>query len=303
MQLSTAIQEFDLALIGVVAPGTRDLYLRRLRSLLDFLGDVEIEQIAISDLRRWRTHLVERKERWVNTPYRPPAPGPLSPWTIHSYVRIARRFFKWLVEEGHLKQNPAARLKLPPLPEGPPRAITEEDLQRLLDAARGHARDYAVLCLLADSAARVGAIATLRLEDLDLENRRALVWDKGQGGRKKARYIYFSERTREALQQYLRVRPDDDSGYLFVSARGGGLTPNAIYQMIRRLAKRAGVQGRCNPHAFRHGWVRGALRNGADLGTVSDILGHSSIEVTKRFYARWADDELQERHDKFTWLK
>ncbi len=303
MQLSTAIQEFDLSLIGTVSPGTRNLYLRRLRTLLEFLGDVKVEQITISDLRHWRTHLVRRKERWVNNPYRPSAPGPLSPWTIHSHVRIVRRFFKWLVEEGHLKQNPAARLKLPPLPEGPPRAITEDDLQRLLDAARGRPRDYAVLCLLADSAARVGAIASLRLDDLDLENRRALVWEKGRGGRKKARYIYFSERTREALQQYLRVRPGDDSGYLFVSARGGGLTSNAIYQMIRRLAKKAGVRGRCNPHAFRHGWAREALKNGADLGTVCEILGHSDISVTKRFYARWADDELQERHDKFTWMK
>ncbi len=303
MLLSTAIQEFDLSLIGVVAPGTRNLYLRRLRSLLDFLGDVEIERITTSDLRRWRAELAERKERWVNNPYRPPALGGLSPWTIHSYVRIARRFFRWLAEEGYLDQSPAARLELPPLPEEPPKAVSEEDLWRLLDAARDSPRNYALLCLLADTAARVGAIVALRLEDLDLENRRALVREKGRGGRRKARYVYFSERTKEALEAYLRERPTDDNGYLFVSRQGGGLTPHAVYQVLRRLAKKAGVRGRFNPHAFRHGWAREALRNGADLGTVSDILGHSSVEVTKRFYARWADDELQERHDKFTWVK
>jgi len=214
-----------------------------------------------------------------------------------------RRFFKWLVEEGYLDQNPAARLELPPLPEEPPKAVTEEDLRRLLEAARDDPRDYALLCFLADTAARVGAVAALRLENLDLANRRALVWEKGRGGRKRARYVYFSERTKRALEEYIRVRPEDGSGCLFVSKRGGGLTSNAIYQVLRRLAKKAGVTGRFNPHAFRHGWARGALKNGADLGTVSDILGHSSVEVTKRFYARWADDELQRRHDRFTWLK
>lgn len=302
MRLSAAIQEFDLSLAGVVSSGTRKLYLRILHSLVDFLGDVEVGQITVSDLRRWRASLAERRERWVNNPYRPPAAGGLSPWTIHSHVRIVRRFFKWLTEEKHLGQNPAARLELPILPEEPPKAIAAEDLRRLLDAARNNPRDYALLCVLADTAARVGAIATLKVKDLELENRRALVWEKGRGGRKKAHYIYFSERTQEAIREYLRVR-SDRSDYLFTSKRGGNLTPHAIYQVLRRLARKAGVTGRFNPHAFRHGWAREALRNGADLGTVSDILGHSSIEVTKRFYARWADEELQERHDRFTWLK
>lgn len=301
MRLSAAIQEFELSLKGVAAPGTRILYLRRLRSLLAFLGDVEIEQITISDLRQWRANLAERKERWVNHCYRPSVPGGLSPWTIHSYIRIVRRFFKWLVEEGHLDHNPAARLELPPLPEEPPKAITEEDLYQLLDAAHNNPRNYALLCMLADTAARVGAISSLRLEDLELENRRALVREKGRGGGKR-RYVYFSERTKKALEAYLRVRPAG-SEYLFVSRHGGAMTPHAIYQVLRRLAKKAGVKGRFNPHAFRHGWARGALKNGADLGTVADILGHSSVEVTKRFYARWKDEELRERHEKFTWLR
>ena len=208
-----------------------------------------------------------------------------------------------LAEEGYLERNPAARLRTPQLPEAPPKAISKEDLERLLEAAKDNPRNYAIICMLADTAARVGAIATLKLENLDLDNRRALVYDKGRGGRRRARYVYFSERTREALQDYIRIRPNSESEYLFTSNQGKRLTPDAIRLIIRRLAKKAGVKGRCNPHAFRHGWALEALRNGADLGTVSDILGHSDITVTKQFYARWADKELQERHDKFTWLK
>ena len=303
MLLSMALEEYDLSLAGVATSGTRDLYQRRLRSFLEFVGDVEVTTVTTSQLRRWRASLSARKERWVNNPYRPKASGGLSPWTIHSYVSIARRFFRWLMAEGILEKNPAARLELPPLPDEPPKAIEEEDLELLLEAAHDDPRNYALVCMLADTAARVGAISELMLADLDLENGYAIVREKGRGGRTKVREVYFYERTQEALRRYLEVRPENQGDTLFLSTLGGKLTPNAIYQVLRRLARKAEVKGRSNPHAFRHGWARGALQNGADLGTVSDVLGHSDIEVTHKFYARWASNELQGRHHRFTWMR
>ncbi|KAA3660662.1 MAG: hypothetical protein DWQ04_18775 [Chloroflexi bacterium] len=68
------------------------------------------------------------------------------------------------------------------------------------------------------------------------------------------------------------------------------------------LAKKAGVNGRCNLHAFRHGFARGSLKNGSDLGTVSRLLGHSSIQITAEFYTRWTDSELAKRHRTFSWF-
>ncbi len=69
--------------------------------------------------------------------------------------------------------------------------------------------------------------------------------------------------------------------------------------MLERLAKQGGVEGRFNPHSFHHALARRLLRNGADMGTVSQILGHSDIETTHRFYAYWTEDELAQRHRQY----
>ena len=77
------------------------------------------------------------------------------------------------------------------------------------------------------------------------------------------------------------------------------MTPSGIYRILEKLARQGGVKGRFNPHSFRHALARCLLRNGADMGTVSQILGHTDVETTHRFYARWTEDELVERHRVF----
>ncbi len=77
------------------------------------------------------------------------------------------------------------------------------------------------------------------------------------------------------------------------------MTTGGVYQMLRRLAKEANITGRFNPHAFRHGWAREALRKGANLD-VAQLLGHEDESTTARFYARWSDAELKERHSQFS---
>lgn len=299
MLLSEAIQEFDLGLVGL-SEATRVWYRLRLRSLVEVLGDLEVTAVSAADLRRWKAALVERESRWVAHPSRPEVQGGLSPWTLHGYVRAVRRFFRWLVREGVISQDPAALLDLPPLPDEPPKAVSRADLKRILEAARASgARDYALVCFLADTGCRVGGLVGLRLADVDLERRRAVVREKGRGGKRRARTVFFGEETAAALAAWLKVHPGGE--YVFVGQRGP-LTEGGVYQVLRRLARLAGVRGRFNPHAFRHGWARGALEAGADLGTVAQLLGHRSIAVTHQFYARWADEELAQRHARFSWL-
>ena len=77
---------------------------------------------------------------------------------------------------------------------------------------------------------------------------------------------------------------------------GAALTTNGVAQMLKRRAKRAGVTGPVNSHAFRHGFARHYLLDGGDLGTLADLLGHSSVEVTKSFYGLFTFEELREKH-------
>jgi integrase/recombinase XerD len=129
----------------------------------------------------------------------------------------------------------------------------------------------------------------------------ATVREKGRGGQRKARTVFISPRTVAALRQYLDGRSSDDAQPVFWGQRGP-LTTSGVFQRLKRLARTAQIHGRSNPHAFRHGFVRGALQNGADLSTVARLVGHSNVGITAQFYARWTEVELKEKHDRVSWL-
>ena len=301
MKLSEALRAFDLSLVGNAADSTRSWYQARLSALVEFTGDVEIEELTISHLRRWRLSLIERDGRWQDHPTRPEQAGGLSPWTVRGYVRAVRAFCNWCVREGLLVSSPAARLRLPPKPQNPPKAVSEDDVEAMLEVAG--VRDRAIVCVLAATGCRVGGLCDLRLSDLELGHQpaRAMVREKGRGG-KKSRLVFFGPQTVSALRAWIAIRPEVGDDHIFLGQRGP-LTEGGIYQVLRRLAKKAGIHGRSNPHAFRHAFARGALENDADLGTVSQLLGHSSIGVTNEFYGRWSVEELGRRSERYGWFE
>lgn len=281
MKLTEAITEFDLAMRGgSIAESTRTLYHYTLRELLAHCGDIDITEITLSQLRHFRANLFER---------------PLSLYTKHRHIRQTRHFFRWLVDEGHLSISPAARLELPKLPKNkPPKDINPIDRERMIEAA-DDVRDLAIVLFLAETGCRRAGLTSLRFGDIDLENHRAIVTEKGS----KTRKVRFGPATAAALRAWLVVRPRDKWGdFVFVGKRGP-LTGSGVYRILERLAKKGGVEGRYNPHAFRHGLARRLLQHHLDLGTVSRILGHSDIETTHSFYAVWADNELDDRYDEF----
>ena len=159
-------------------------------------------------------------------------------------------------------------------------------------------RDRAVILFLMDTGCRVGGLCGLRLSDLDLDRGLAVVTEKGR----RTRYVMFTPTTREALRAWLEVRPDKGSG-VFVglgNKSNGALTPNGVATMLSRRSKKAECTGPTNAHAFRHGFARHFLLNGGDIGPLADILGHESVETTKRFYGIFTLGELQTMHEKFS---
>lgn len=303
MRLSDALNDFKAAVTGVLSPRTVEWYAERLGSLLRYLGDdVDVNDIDTRDLRRWRAALLAQKLRWENHPKRPTQNSGLSPYTVAGNVRAARRLFSWLYEEGQIAANPARRLEMPALPDREPKAITREDLEAMIEAAREiGARESALILFLADTGARLSGVTGLRLGDLDLGKLQAVVYEKaiGRGGHGKARFVFFTERTAEALHRYLETRPAIDSDRVWIGRRGP-LTRDGIYRCLKRVALRAGVTGNWNPHAFRHFRAKAALEAGADLATTSQILGHSSIVVTANSYTRWTSGELGERARRYS---
>lgn len=302
MLLSEAVEALAVA---TVADGrsqrTAQDYREKLAYLVRFLGDVSVDQVSVTDLRRFIADLRTRQTRYADTTVRSEIPGGLSLASVAGYVRCVKRLFSWLLDEEIIAKNPAKRIKTPSVPRGEPKAYDRSDFPRLLAATAGEdpvsVRDRAVLLFLADTGCRVAGLVGLAIDDIDLEGMTAKVLEKGN----QTRRVVFSEPTRDALAAWLAVRPHVDHSMVWANLGRRGapsLTTEGVRQLLKRLKAKAGVTGPVNPHSFRHGFAREYLLNGGDLGTLADLLGHSDVQVTWQHYAIFRTSELQAKHDK-----
>lgn len=315
MRLSEALEIFYLSMDGVRSKATIKFYSNRLPSLIKTLGDRDISDISLDDLRLWRSKLSKRTVKYEGHKYRPEVQGGLSPYTINQYVRCARRFFNWLFEDGKLDKNPALRLELPPKPDLPRKGISETDLLKIIAAAKeSSVRDLAIVLFLADTGCRVGGLANLKIENIDLDHNRATVYEKGKGGNAKKRIVFYGDRTAYALSSLITQRPSDEEidqkarEYLLLSlikCKGfyKKLSEEGIYRMLKRLAQKWGIEKGFNPHNFRHAAIRGWLANGMPLSLASQLAGHSSVTVTADIYGTANEEELYRAHKHYTWIE
>lgn len=294
---------------GMVSESTIERYRTTTNDFTDFFEDRPFGELGPADWVRWRKSLFERG---------------LARATVRSYIRVVRQFYNWL--EGHRliapEDNLGQLLRKPKLERGAPKAVDTDDMLAVLahlahqerwglEPAALLARDRAIILFLADTGCRSGGLVGLDKRALDLQARRAIVAEKGKGG-KKHRLVFFGERTQAALKDWLYLHPADwpaagPDTPVFVSVAlnqsvGQRLTWSGVYQTLKNRAAQAGIDGRFNPHAFRHGAAREWLRNGADLASVAQLLGHTSVQVTERHYAVWAQQELAERHAEFAYV-
>ena len=264
---------------GFISDTTLRWYTFYLRPLVNHLGDREVKSITTNDLINI-FHRVKTDES--------------KPYTLFNFVRGWKRLFRWAVDEGYVSTNPAKNLKRPPLPQKSPAGIQAEDLSKMLDAASKTGmpeRDLALVLFVADTGVRLGGVASLTVDRLDVNKRRAIVLEKGRGGQKE-RVVFFSSRTAIALENWLEKRGEREDQRVFL------LKPNGIYQLFKRLARKSEITGKWNPHSFRHAYARKLLAEGVSIGVVSHLMGHSNVQVTIDFYGRFSHDELQEIYDK-----
>jgi len=203
---------------------------------------------------------------------------------------------------------------MPPKPDLARKGISKVNLAKIIAAAeKSCVRDLTIVLFLADTGCRVGGLTHLKIENIDLANRRAIVFEKGKGGNAKKRMVFFGDRTAYALSTTIVQRPQDfeidpDSlEYIFLGSRKSRgyyqkLSENGIYQILKRLAKQCGIEKGFNPHNFRHGAIRGWLNNGMPLSLASQLAGHSSVNVTGDIYGTANERELSSAHEMYTWL-
>ena len=213
-----------------------------------------------------------------------------------------RGFYRFLVREGHITRDPTANLDSPRQAQRLPRALSGEEVDRLLAAPSGgdprSLRDRAMLELLYASGLRVSELISLSTGDVDLEV--GYVRCIGKGDRE--RIVPVGQVAALAIQRYLalgrrELAPAGDDGSLFITNRGAGMTRQAFWKIIRRRAAEAGISARITPHTLRHSFATHLLEHGADLRSVQEMLGHADIRTTQ-IYTHLTQTRLREVYEK-----
>lgn len=263
------------------SPHTLRNYAADLRQFADFAGP-ETEAAAIDHIRirQFLAHLYERGARKTSVARR---------------LAALRSFFRYLVREELLKENPARLVASPRLPERLPEIPSIEQVNHLLDdmpsrpeAAAFLSRDLAMLELLYGAGLRVSELVQLNLSDVNFGAEILLVRGKGQ----RERLVPFGAKSAAALKGYLEDRlyllraqslASEKEPALFLNLRGQRITTRSVGRIVKRCAVQMGLPADLHPHSFRHAFASHLLGEGADLRAIQEMLGHRSLSTTQRY--------------------
>lgn len=211
-----------------------------------------------------------------------------------------RRFFRHLVREGQLREDPTAQIAMPKIGRSLPKSLTEDEVEALLAAPvvsdpLGH-RDRTMLEVLYATGLRVSELVNLKHNQVNTNQ--GVIRIVGKGNRE--RLIPLGEESVRWLAEFVRgpraeILLERQTDYLFPTRRGDRMTRQAFWHIIKRYAKKAGVQKELSPHTLRHAFATHLLNHGADLRVVQMLLGHSDLSTTQ-IYTHVARERMKELH-------
>jgi integrase/recombinase XerD len=260
-------------------------YERDLSKYLLFIKDKKIENINSNDAFNYLKSIKALKDR-----------------SISRNISTLRSFYKYLMIEKVVTKSPFELIELPKLGKKLPRVLSEEEVLKLLDIeVKDHytARNKAIIELLYASGMRVSELVNLKVGDIDLTNAIVRTISKGR----KERIIPLGEYSIVALNMYLSgyrntFIKNNYSEYLFLNSRGDKLTRQAIFKMLKQLAKEKMIKTDFSPHTLRHSFASHLLDYGADLRSIQELLGHSDISTTQ-IYTHISNEKLKDNYDSY----
>lgn len=222
------------------------------------------------------------------------------PRTTARLVSSMRRYYRFLIREGCLQEDPSVRIETPRIGRPLPDTLSESEVEALLDAPEDAdplgLRDRAMLELLYACGLRVSELVGLTSDQVNLTQGVVRLMGKGN----KERLVPLGEEAVDWLQRYIdegraELASDSRARELFITRRGAGMTRQAFWYRIRHYAVVAGINKHLSPHTLRHAFATHLLNHGADLRVVQMLLGHSDLSTTQ-IYTHVARERLKELH-------
>jgi len=211
-----------------------------------------------------------------------------------------RRFFRYLMREGQIREDPTAQIAMPKIGRSLPKSLTEEEVESLLGAPvvsdpLGN-RDRTMLEVLYATGLRVSELVNLR--HTQVNTTQGVIRILGKGNRE--RLIPLGEEAMRWLKDFAsgsrgEILLERQTDYLFPTRRGDRMTRQAFWHIIKRYARKAGITKELSPHTLRHAFATHLLNHGADLRVVQMLLGHSDLSTTQ-IYTHVARERLKELH-------
>ena len=317
--MEKAIQEFKNYLLVEknASPNTLDAYLNDITQFQDFLrhsghavesSSIQIETIDRLAVRSFMGYLYKKK---------------YSATTMRRKLSTLSSFFRFLCREGYVKNNVANTVPAPRMQNKLPAYFSVDDMFRLLQLPQGEGflpvRDRALLELFYSCGLRISELVGLTLENTNLDSRTVKVLGKGR----KERLLPLGRQCVNALKTYLNARMDKlaqkktqqtpqpplsgglgglsstnaNCNQLFLNHRGAGITVRGVRKVVDKYIKQGHFTGGVSPHSIRHSFATHLLEGGADLRSIQELLGHSSLSTTQK-YTHLTLDRLSETYDK-----
>jgi integrase/recombinase XerC len=260
-----------------VSPHTLRNYGSDLAQFLDYFSPPGAEppapdRIDALALREWLGSLYDRN---------------LESLSIRRKLSAVRSFFKWMVRLNLVPVNNARLIRTPKAPSKLPKVQTAEQTNNLIDAIAPAglnrpfpARDLAIFEMLYGCGLRVSELVSLNLEDIDFTER----WLRVEGKGRKVRQVPYGKKASGALAKYLEHRKAAESERaLFTNNAGNRLSDRSVRNIVKFYSTHLAGDNSLHPHSLRHAYATHLLSDGADLRSIQELLGHSSLSTTQRY--------------------
>ena len=257
-----------------LAGNSVEAYLRDVAHLAEFMteGAIEPDRVALEDLQRLLAQINDLG---------------IAPASQRRMISGWRMFFKYLVIEDIIKENPAELLDLPFRPKHLPDVLTDEDITKIqatFDLSfPDQYRNNVIVEVLYGCGLRVSELVDLKLSNVYYDEQYLQVFGKGD----KERWVPINPHALELLDSYIHnirshITPQPrEEKYVFLNRRGSHLSRNYVFMFLKQAVADAGIQKHVSPHSLRHSFATELVENGADLRAVQEMLGHASIATTE----------------------